>query len=61
MDILIRLDQTRSACNVLEHPFYERWSAGELTAGELGRYDAEPPLAIAEGDAPDEFVGGARP
>ncbi len=35
MDVLARLDRTRGACNVLEHPFYERWSAGELSAGEL--------------------------
>src|ERR1700689_4879893 len=41
MDILARLDQTRSACNVLEHPFYQRWSAGELSAGELSRYAGE--------------------
>jgi pyrroloquinoline-quinone synthase len=41
MDILARLDQTRSACNVLEHPFYKRWSAGELSAGELECYAGE--------------------
>jgi pyrroloquinoline-quinone synthase len=41
MDILARLDRTRSACNVLEHPFYERWSAGELSAGELACYAGE--------------------
>jgi pyrroloquinoline-quinone synthase len=38
MDVLARLDETRSAINVLEHPFYQRWSAGELSAGELVRY-----------------------
>ena len=31
-DVLARLDQARGECNVLEHPFYERWSAGELSA-----------------------------
>ncbi len=41
MDVLARLDETRSAINVLEHPFYERWSAGELSAGELSRYAGE--------------------
>ena len=35
MDVLARLDETRAAINVLEHPFYQRWSAGELSAGEL--------------------------
>ncbi len=51
MDILTRLDQTRSACNVLEHPFYERWSAGELSAAELECYAGEyrhAVLALAE-------------
>jgi pyrroloquinoline-quinone synthase len=41
MDIVDRLDQARSACNVLEHPFYERWTAGELTARELALYAGE--------------------
>ncbi len=26
---------------MLEHPFYQRWSAGELSAGELARYAGE--------------------
>jgi pyrroloquinoline-quinone synthase len=38
MDVLARLDQARGACNVLEHPFYQRWSAGELSAAELELY-----------------------
>lgn len=37
-DVLARLDQARGACNVLEHPFYQRWSAGELSAAELELY-----------------------
>jgi pyrroloquinoline-quinone synthase len=41
MDVLARLDETRSAINVLEHPFYQRWSAGELSAGELSCYAGE--------------------
>jgi pyrroloquinoline-quinone synthase len=41
MDVLARLDETRAAVNVLEHPFYQRWSAGELGAGELGVYAGE--------------------
>jgi pyrroloquinoline-quinone synthase len=41
VDILARLDRTRGACNVLEHPFYQRWSAGELSAGELACYAGE--------------------
>lgn len=41
MDVIAGLDQARAATNVLQHPFYERWSAGELTAGELARYAGE--------------------
>jgi pyrroloquinoline-quinone synthase len=41
MDVLARLDETRSAINVLEHPFYQRWSAGDLSAEELAVYAAE--------------------
>jgi len=41
MDVLTSLDEARGAINVLEHPFYQRWSAGQLSAGELGRYAGE--------------------
>ena len=41
MDVLARLDETRDAINVLEHPFYERWSAGSLSDAELGSYAGE--------------------
>ena len=41
MDVLAKLDETRAAINVLEHPFYQRWSAGELSAEELACYAAE--------------------
>ncbi|HWD11640.1 MAG TPA: iron-containing redox enzyme family protein [Solirubrobacteraceae bacterium] len=41
MDVLARLDETRAAINVLEHPFYQRWSAGELADAELGLYAGE--------------------
>ena len=41
MDVLARLDETRGAINVLEHPFYQRWSAGELDMAELARYAGE--------------------
>jgi pyrroloquinoline-quinone synthase len=38
MDVINRLDEARLQTNVLEHPFYERWSAGELSSGELAVY-----------------------
>jgi pyrroloquinoline quinone (PQQ) biosynthesis protein C len=41
MDVIARLDEVRAAVNVLEHPFYRRWVAGELTAPELERYAGE--------------------
>jgi pyrroloquinoline-quinone synthase len=46
MDVLAKLDETRAAINVLEHPFYQRWSAGELSAAELDRYAGEYRLAV---------------
>jgi pyrroloquinoline-quinone synthase len=38
MDIFDLLDAARRRINVLEHPFYERWNAGELQPHELGFY-----------------------
>jgi len=54
MDVLDRLDQARGAVNVLEHPFYVRWSAGGLSAEELGRYAGQyrhAVLALAQASA----------
>jgi pyrroloquinoline-quinone synthase len=36
-----RIEETRERWNVLEHPFYERWSAGELGREELARYSGQ--------------------
>lgn len=33
-----RIERSRAENNVLDHPFYRRWSAGELSAEELARY-----------------------
>jgi pyrroloquinoline-quinone synthase len=33
-----RIEEARSRHDVLQHPFYERWSAGELTPAELADY-----------------------
>ena len=38
MDLWSRLADVRSRWNVLDHPFYARWSSGELTADELAVY-----------------------
>jgi pyrroloquinoline-quinone synthase len=41
MDIFDLLDDARRRINVLEHPFYQRWSAGELAPEELDLYAGE--------------------
>ena len=41
MDLIASLDELRGTLDVLEHPFYERWSAGELDSGELALYAGE--------------------
>jgi pyrroloquinoline-quinone synthase len=33
-----KIEESRARNNVLEHPFYQRWSAGELSREELARY-----------------------
>lgn len=38
MDIFAQLDEARRRTNVLDHPFYQRWSAGELEPQELELY-----------------------
>jgi pyrroloquinoline-quinone synthase len=38
MEIVDSLDRAREALNVLEHPFYQRWNAGELSEAELTLY-----------------------
>ena len=36
-----RIEQSRARHNVLEHPFYVRWSAGKLSSEELARYSGQ--------------------
>jgi pyrroloquinoline-quinone synthase len=51
MNVFARIDQARRECNVLEHPFYQRWSAGTLTERELNVYAGQyrhAVLALAE-------------
>jgi pyrroloquinoline-quinone synthase len=36
-----RIEQARARNDVLQHPFYVRWSAGELTDAELARYSGQ--------------------
>ena len=41
MDFFARLDSLRERWNVLEHPFYVRWSEGRLQREELSFYAGE--------------------
>jgi pyrroloquinoline-quinone synthase len=41
LDSLARIDAAARRWNVLDHPFYQRWSNGELTQGELAEYAAQ--------------------
>jgi pyrroloquinoline-quinone synthase len=62
MDIFALLDEARSATNVLEHPFYQRWSAGELQAEELALYAGEYREAVqALADASRQAAAQADP
>ena len=40
-DVWQRIEQARDRWNVLEHPFYQRWSAGELSREELAHYSGQ--------------------
>src|SRR3954467_5050613 len=54
VDFWTRLDAVRSEWNVLEHSFYRRWSAGELSSGELAAYSGQyrhAVVALAEASA----------
>ncbi|MEI6448001.1 MAG: iron-containing redox enzyme family protein [Actinomycetes bacterium] len=53
-DFFDRLEETRSRWNVLEHPFYQRWTNGELTKAELAVYSGQyrhAVVAIADASA----------
>ena len=46
MDLWSRLADVQSRWNVLEHPFYTRWSRGELTRDELALYAGQYRYAV---------------
>jgi pyrroloquinoline-quinone synthase len=61
MDILDLLDGARERIDVLEHPFYLRWSAGELAPEELELYAGEYRHAVvALAEASERAAGHAR-
>ena len=64
MDLWQRLDEAADRWNVLRHPFYRRWSEGELTQPELALYAGQYAHAVralagasrhAAATAPDEL------
>ena len=62
MDFWTRLEAVRSRWNVLEHPFYQRWSAGELTRSELAAYaDEYRHAVVALADASEAAAAQAEP
>lgn len=61
MDFFADLDAVRRRWNVLEHPFYTRWSAGELTLDELALYAGQyrhAVTALAQASANTAAVAG---
>jgi pyrroloquinoline-quinone synthase len=40
-DVWQKIEQARARWNVLEHPFYQRWSAGDLSREELADYSGQ--------------------
>jgi pyrroloquinoline-quinone synthase len=62
MDFFSRIEAARERHNVLEHPFYQRWSAGELTLDELAAYAGQYRHAVlALADASERAADAAAP
>jgi pyrroloquinoline-quinone synthase len=62
VDFFTRLDAVRDRWDVLQHPFYQRWSRGELEPGELGFYAGEYRHAVvALADAMGAAARAAEP
>jgi pyrroloquinoline-quinone synthase len=61
MDFWYRIDEVRARHDVLQHPFYLRWSRGELTRAELSCYAGEyrnAVVALADAAADAASVAG---
>jgi pyrroloquinoline-quinone synthase len=62
MDFWDRLAEVQARHDVLQHPFYRRWSAGELTRQELACYAGEYRHAVvALADASELSARAAEP
>ena len=61
MDLWSRLEDVHARWNVLEHPFYERWTTGRLSRGDLARYAGQYRYAVvAIAQAADRAAGAGR-
>lgn len=56
-----RIEEARKRWDVLRHPFYRRWSAGELSAEELALYSGQYRHAVGAIAAISEAVADACP
>jgi pyrroloquinoline-quinone synthase len=56
-----RIERSRERWNVLRHPFYQRWSAGELSAEELARYSGQYRHAVEAIATMSESAADAEP
>jgi pyrroloquinoline-quinone synthase len=56
-----RIEDARERWNVLRHPFYRRWSAGDLGAEELARYSGQYRHAVEAVAALSEAAAQAAP
>jgi pyrroloquinoline-quinone synthase len=60
VDIIARLDEQRSAIDVLEHPFYRRWNEGKVSRAELAFYAGQyQHLVCALAEASAQAADGA--
>jgi len=55
-----RIENARQRWDVLRHPFYQRWTAGELTAEELAHYSGQYRHAVTAIAEVSENVAGDR-
>jgi pyrroloquinoline-quinone synthase len=57
-----RLETVRERWNVLDHPFYRRWSSGDLSRGELAFYAGEyRHVVVALADAVAQTARSSEP
>jgi pyrroloquinoline-quinone synthase len=61
VDLWSRLDDVQARWNVLQHPFYARWSAGQLSREDLARYAGQYRHAVvALAEAADRAAHAAQ-